>query len=369
MVIFNYNSSGFTMELKSIDSLNQLSRSEFIERYFMKKPVIVRNNQIPQWNLQHLISKAGDAEVNVNMYDKEPSDYARVSLLSMTLKAFCQHLVARNVLRARGGSKQKPIYLFNDPSCVMAHNKKQPEFHVGWGQQVNEKLTPLWDDITIPNFIDENSFAFAMLILGSSENATQYHYDWGGNAKCIIQISGRKQVRLFAPSEAHHFNLYSAFSTNKQIKNQTTGRLSIEASNAHGFEALLEPGDVLYWPSFWFHEVQNKGSDINAAVGLSIAEIQMNPIYMRHLSHELLRHLSCIMMQGLEPPSQTNASFKDFAKDVKLSKSNQSITLLDLFQEYEKHLLSDKAHELTHLLQWNDFSSILENEPAMEAEV
>jgi hypothetical protein len=56
------------------------------------------------------------------------------------------------------------------------------------------------------------------------------------------------------------------------------------------FEARVRPGDVLYWPSFWIHDIVNEG-EINLAINAPIDEMPMNPLLLRHLLAMNLRQL------------------------------------------------------------------------------
>jgi tRNA wybutosine-synthesizing protein 4 len=78
------------------------------------------------------------------------------------------------------------------------------------------------------------------------------HYDVLDNVLC--QVVGRKRVVLFAPSEYHKLYMYGSSSRVANVDATDTKRFPL-ALLATRYEAVLEPGDVLFIPNLWVHQV------------------------------------------------------------------------------------------------------------------
>ncbi len=72
----------------------------------------------------------------------------------------------------------------------------------------------------------------------------------------LHQIHGRKKVRLFSPAETPH--LYPNAERRTQIPD--FDRVDVDrfplVTGATAYEGVLEPGDALYLPSYWWHEIR-----------------------------------------------------------------------------------------------------------------
>jgi len=100
------------------------------------------------------------------------------------------------------------------------------------------------------------------------------HADVGTSAFFMLQ--GNKRWIFFPPSEtmflfptAHANN--AAYNTQVDVWNYSFEYLKQfpVLSLARGFSVVLEPGDVLFFPSLWWHAVEN----LDITVGLDIAII------------------------------------------------------------------------------------------------
>jgi Cupin-like domain len=117
----------------------------------------------------------------------------------------------------------------------------------------------LHEDVRFPNSAASRALdgPGSGILIGERGTITGLHYDyWHG---FLAQIRGRKRVLLFPPEESK--NLYVAMSparmTHLPIRSLSAdkGRFPKIQKAAH-VELVLEPGQVLYIPPFWFHEVE-----------------------------------------------------------------------------------------------------------------
>jgi ribosomal protein L16 Arg81 hydroxylase len=105
--------------------------------------------------------------------------------------------------------------------------------------------------------------------MGSAGSIAPLHHDPFDNF--FIQVYGRKRFLLFPPAD--HRNLYVYPKTHaRNRQSQVDLRAEIpdlpnnpfaHALNATGLEILLNPGDVMYLPPFWFHQVESVDDTIS----------------------------------------------------------------------------------------------------------
>jgi hypothetical protein len=105
-------------------------------------------------------------------------------------------------------------------------------------------------------------------------------------------------------------------------------------ARARGLEAFLEPGDVLYWPSFWFHGVVNLDA-LSLAIAAPLDEVPMSAL--------LIRHVTAVIGSALV--GDLHALSAGDVRDSLVQK------LLGLLSAYETRLLPPPLAELGHF--WN----------------
>ena len=97
--------------------------------------------------------------------------------------------------------------------------------------------------------------------LGQRGVRTPLHYDYYNNI--YLQILGKKRFLILPPSHHNDVNLYPSLHPahrSSQIANFTAA-LTVSATSraAPAYEVVLEPGDVLFLPALWLHEVTTLG--------------------------------------------------------------------------------------------------------------
>ena len=70
----------------------------------------------------------------------------------------------------------------------------------------------------------------------------------------LVQVTGRKRVILFSPRDANNLYLTGDKSRVLDINNPDLSLYPRFASVTH-YECCLEPGEVLFIPALWFHNV------------------------------------------------------------------------------------------------------------------
>lgn len=70
----------------------------------------------------------------------------------------------------------------------------------------------------------------------------------------LIQVNGRKRVVLFSPRDATKLYLNGDKSEVLDIDNPDLSRYP-KFAEATPYECFMEPGDILFIPAMWFHNV------------------------------------------------------------------------------------------------------------------
>lgn len=117
----------------------------------------------------------------------------------------------------------------------------------------------LLKDLRDPEWLEDPSVIGAKNIwIGNDGNVTNLHYDLSNNF--LVQVCGRKVFTLFSPLD-YHF-LYVAEKTARSNlsvidpDNPDFEKYPLYAK-ANPIKLLVEAGDILYMPSFWWHHVRS----------------------------------------------------------------------------------------------------------------
>ncbi|KAJ1495515.1 hypothetical protein T484DRAFT_1761812 [Baffinella frigidus] len=134
---------------------------------------------------------------------------------------------------------------------------------------VNDTSFPAYEQL--PELFDPSTFFSSVLRVTSPGLRLWTHYDVMDNA--LAQVSGTKRVVLFAPHDADNLYMVGDKSKVTDIDNPDLGRFPL-FRHATPFECTLLPGDVLFIPALWFHNVL--AQDFSVAVN----------VFWKHLPQE-----------------------------------------------------------------------------------
>lgn len=139
-----------------------------------------------------------------------------------------------------------------------APNRK-PLSRLNFGEVIERDVSALgWDWLkTAYTTAGENSFDTCQLWVGHGGGATPLHFDSISNF--LAQVAGRKQVVLFPPGQTFHVYPYPIahpMDNFAMIDVEQPDKERFPAlRRAKALEAVLEPGDVLWLPRFYWHYV------------------------------------------------------------------------------------------------------------------
>lgn len=96
-----------------------------------------------------------------------------------------------------------------------------------------------------------------MLWIGGMGAFTPLHFDLTNNL--LAQISGTKRVILIPPSQTQRLaHTAHVFSDVRDVTDEARLRLYPQARDAVRYEVLLTPGDALFIPIGWWHQVRSE---------------------------------------------------------------------------------------------------------------
>src|SRR5688572_205259 len=270
-----------------VDEFDRIDRAGFLEHYRFRRPFILRGGArtVPafhKWTLEYLESRIGDVSIQPLLYSSDGGtagrDYSRAGFVEMSFRDFLAEIRSDN---------PRMLYWFEGPVSA--------NFWGGEGKQarINTDLAMLAADFAVPGFLQQGEVIYAQMILGTGRNGTVVHHDYGGEAKCMMQLIGEKHVLLIPPQHGQAVDLHPITGS----RNFTISSLDLRGrdydailARAPVFEARIGPGDVLYWPSFWLHDIANHG-EVNFAINAPLDEMPVNALMLRHLLATQLKRL------------------------------------------------------------------------------
>jgi hypothetical protein len=165
-------------------------------------------------------------------------------------------------------------------------------------------LEVLKEDIQTPVFIGNKSLAAINFWMNRAQSRSSTHYDPHHNILCVV--AGQKEVTLWPPSACrllYPMPIYGEASNHSAVSLENPD-LSVHARAKHMKEysekVILNPGDALFIPEGWFHQVDS--SDLTIAVNfwwvssiMSDMVEHMDAYYLRRILNRLVsKEMVCI---------------------------------------------------------------------------
>lgn len=232
----------------SIARRDRLSGEEFLQQYYRtNRPVIITGMldhfaARTKWNLDYFAERFADRVVEVQFGRSADANYEMNSIAHKKQMRFGQYV---ELVRNAGASNDFYMTANND-----SRNR--------------EALKELWDDIgALPEYLDESRGRQGFFWFGPQGTITPFHHDLTNNF--MMQIIGRKKVRLMAPCEsARVYNFRHCF-TDVDAKNVDLARFPA-MKGVPILEVTLEPGEILFLPVGWWHHVEGLDMSVTIAV-------------------------------------------------------------------------------------------------------
>lgn len=234
------------MNLDSLKRCSSLGIDEFRRRFQAERtPVIISNSfdwkEMKKWDVEYFKEIYKAKTVELDFYS--------------------------SLIKPEWGTKTLQLPEALDLIC---NNTNKDTKHYLMQKSIAEEFPELQSDIHPPKYTDKGVNYMTNLWIGEAGINSQPHYDCSDNF--LTQIKGRKLVRLFAPSE--NLNMYPYEIQNSFVKDEKESQITGRISKIHDtdfvshdeypnfkkvkcFEGIIYPGDLLYIPCGWWHEIKS----------------------------------------------------------------------------------------------------------------
>jgi hypothetical protein len=159
-------------------------------------------------------------------------------------------------------------------------------YELDWVHEL-DWLNQFWEQKHKDSGIDSRDFKF--VYLGTKDSMTLLHSDVFGSYSWSINVFGQKHWLLFPPSVSHYFFDEETGEQVKDILNvsidEKTRFPCIDRAWKARIELIQNPGEMIFVPSGWFHQVRNLQDT------LSVNQNWGNPINISWMLKCLLREL------------------------------------------------------------------------------
>ena len=224
-----------------IERIHKPTTEEFKQKIFhSRKPVIITGKMNDWkasylWSIDYLNTVVGNKEIIVNVSKNQ-----------------------RFMLDPEAGFTRvvKKIKLTELMDWIV-QEKPANEYYYLVQSPIKITFPELVSDIEVPDYIDQKLLQVTNLWIGAGGNISPLHHDLSENLLC--QVRGRKRILLFEPKQT---SLLYPFPAHSKILNMS--QLNIDKPELDKFpkfqkakytECVLEPGEMLFLPAFWWHQV------------------------------------------------------------------------------------------------------------------
>lgn len=124
---------------------------------------------------------------------------------------------------------------------------------------ISKNYPELKSDFENPRWTDVGNCSSSLWV-GEAGNTTPLHFDTAENF--LVQIYGRKQLRIFSPEDNHLLYVHNLYTKGRMHFSQIR---DLDADNRKQFprlekaclyQGIIGPGDAIYIPPGWWHEVK-----------------------------------------------------------------------------------------------------------------
>lgn len=243
-----------TYAFETILRIKNPSTKQFLEMWKQHQPFIIEDvathwDACNKWSNDYLIKHCGNNLVNVRFLTKDyftnyenfaflNSDYFRIH--EMTYKEYIKNYVEATFNENQNDSDTVVSYL---PEANLEKHFPEIVEDVTYLEYLNRKpIVVLWQGFSKKSF----------------SSTSDLHFDETHNF--LSQIRGRKRILLFPPSD--YLSFYPPF--DNSLGNREGSKVNPDFLDLELFpkfpwqekiEVVLQPGEIIYIPPFWWHYV------------------------------------------------------------------------------------------------------------------
>lgn len=218
-----------------IARLTDVEESLFYRDYYRVAPVLLQSfvhdsRACTVWSPEYLESVVGEKTVQMNYCARELEKTTEGAVLATSQYFEVPFSKASELIQ---GSSEVVYFMM--------------------GQPIRKELPELLEDLDFDELIlRAEPLVSTNLWFAAAGHLTPLHYDVYDNF--LNQIIGRKKVTLFPPSDKEY--LCSSSESMVNLFEPDHERFP-QFQRATPIEFILEPGDTLYQPAGWFHQIES----------------------------------------------------------------------------------------------------------------
>lgn len=143
---------------------------------------------------------------------------------------------------------------------------------------IDQNFPDLRSELKIDSLLPQEKLGLKWLWYGPKGNTTGLHYDSSDNF--FMQLYGQKRWILSAPNNTLNLHPRSSLSKRPAISDFNPQKPDFDkfpkAHKVKFFDLMMQPGTVLYIPSFWWHQVESCSTAISVNIWCKTSMIKIN---------------------------------------------------------------------------------------------
>lgn len=237
--------SGISQPVEVVEE-NEISYKKFTELTACRQPLIIRGLNIglctKKWTSDYLIEKYGTVECTAQVSSNPRMNFVKKNFVyqKMTFGELVQNASSNEPTSETEEGHQ--YWYFR--SLGEDVRKDVSNFH--------KQFPLLANDVSFPNLFQKEDFFSSVFRLASRGTQLWTHYDVMDNM--LLQIAGDKKIVLYPPSDALNLYLKGDKSEVMDIENPDLKKFP-KFALVNSYECVMKPGDLLFIPALWFHNV------------------------------------------------------------------------------------------------------------------
>lgn len=228
------------INIKEINS--NISVNTFETKYLKKEPVLIKDGcskwkSTALWSPDYFASTYPDKLVNIYKFELKNQIRSRKLINNIRMFDFVKLM--------KNNSQSKAYYLLR--------------------QSIPDHYPYLESDIIVPPWGKNKKYMSTNLWFGGENNITPLHFDAVDNF--LAQIHGTKKIFLYNPGDSRYLYPTTMKSGGRLNFSQVNFQQNISQfplfKQATVYSLTLEPGQILYIPPGWWHEVHTLSTSIS----------------------------------------------------------------------------------------------------------
>jgi lysine-specific demethylase 8 len=281
LIIHAYSSYQVNNDINIIQINNPTKK--ILEENLRKKSPLIITGIMEKWdfvnelNSDNLIKKYGDVKIKLNACIVEQE---KTKNMSKTIKEYFNWV--HNLENVKGKTIEELV------------NKKQFNFYCSENFKLFNDLGILNDvkqstKMLIPPLTLLNTYP---LWIGHSHSKTGLHYDTQYR-NLLCQVQGKKKIYLFAPDQSKYMYPSDKFDLGSVCSKvnfwDVDNKKFPDFNKAKYIEIILNPGQILSIPPYWWHAVENIGTNIAFSINSEpiLTLLYQFPIFMKNIMHNI----------------------------------------------------------------------------------